>query len=139
MKADEAAETVLPLVEETLRVEKRVVETGRVRVGLRTDIVEDVLRDTLRSRRVEIEHVAIGRTVTEIPRIRQENDVIIVPVVEEVLVVEKRLVLREEIHLRLIEGQEDVAHAATRRVQRATVERLPPDTISGTNSEEKKA
>ncbi|MBP0493184.1 DUF2382 domain-containing protein [Pararoseomonas indoligenes] len=124
---DEAgAETVLPLVEEVLRIEKRAVETGRVRVSLSTETVEEVLRETLLTREAEVERRPVGRTVTEVPKVRQEGDVLIIPVVEEVLVVEKRLVLREEIHLRLSNAERTVEHPATRRVQRAVVERVPP-------------
>lgn len=40
-------ETVLvPLVEETARIKKRVVEMGRIRVSTRTETVEQVLRET---------------------------------------------------------------------------------------------
>jgi stress response protein YsnF len=42
----------------------------------------------------------MGRMVETAPEIRTESDVTILPVVEEVLVVEKRLVLKEELHIR---------------------------------------
>lgn len=126
MAQDDAETCAIPVVEETLRLDKRVVETGRVRVSLSTDEVQEVLRETLRTRRAEIERRAVGQVVTEVPQVRQEGDVVIIPVVEEVLVVEKRLVLREEIRLHLIETAEDVEHPATRRVQTATVQRVPP-------------
>jgi uncharacterized protein (TIGR02271 family) len=125
MTAEATAETVIPLVEETLHLGKRLVETGRVRVSLTTEVVEEVLRETLRHRHAEVERRPVGRMVTEAPAVRQEGDMIIVPVVEEVLVVEKRLMLREEIHLRLVDSEEAVEHAASRRVQHAAVERVP--------------
>ncbi|MFC0388724.1 DUF2382 domain-containing protein [Muricoccus vinaceus] len=125
MTAEATAETVIPLVEETLQVSKRLVETGRVRISLTTEVVEEVLRETLRSRYAEVERRPVGRVVTEAPAVRQEGNVIIVPVVEEVLVVEKRLMLREEVHLRLVDGEEAVEHTASRRVQHAAVERVP--------------
>jgi hypothetical protein len=43
--------------------------------------------------------VQIDRIVAEPPVQRQEGDTLILPVVEEVLVVEKRLMLREEIRI----------------------------------------
>lgn len=124
------SEEVIPLVEEVLRLSKRTVETGRVRVSLTTETVEEILRETLRSRRVEVERVPIGREVSEVPSTRQQGDVIVVPVVKEVLVVTKRLVLREEIRLHLVDSEERVEQPATRRVQRATVERLSLDKAS---------
>ncbi|MBI0539572.1 DUF2382 domain-containing protein [Roseomonas sp. KE2513] len=120
-------EEVIPLVEEVLHVSKRTAETGRVRVSLTTETVEETLRETLRSQRTEITRVPVGREVSEVPATRQEGDVTIVPVVEEQLVVMRRLVLREEIRLHLVDNEESVERPVERRVQRATVERLAPE------------
>ena len=125
-----AGETVLPLVEETLLVGKRRVETGRVRVSVTTDIEERVVRETLRSERTELERVPVGRELAAgepAPALRHEPDgTVVVPVLEEVLVVERRLVLKEEIRVRLVAVDEAVEQPVTVRRQRATVERLPP-------------
>ena len=55
--------------------------------------------DSLFSEEADVRRVPVNRVITEIPQTRQEGDVTIVPVVEEVLVVEKRLLLKEEIHI----------------------------------------
>jgi uncharacterized protein (TIGR02271 family) len=126
---------VLPLVEEALRVGKRQVETGRVRVSVSTDIEEQVVRETLRSERTELERVPIGRELAvgePAPALRQEPDgTVVVPVVEEVLVVERRLVLREEVRMRLVAVEEPVEQSVTVRKQRASIERLPPQAAEG--------
>ena len=49
---------------------------------------------------VEVTRVPIDKVVETAPEIRTDGDVTIVPVLEEVLVVEKRLVLKEELHIR---------------------------------------
>jgi stress response protein YsnF len=127
---DTAEEVVLPLVEEALRVGKRRVETGRVRVSVSTDVEERVVRETLRSERAELERVPVNRELAEgepAPVVRQEPDgTVVVPVLEEVLVVERRLVLREEIRMRLVSVDEPVEQPVAVRRQRASVERLPP-------------
>lgn len=127
--ADE--ELVLPLIEEALRVGKRRVETGRVRVSLATEVEERLVRETLRSERVEVERVAVGRELAlgEVaPVARREADgTLVVPVLEEVLVVERRLVLREEVRLRTVAAEETVEQPVTVRRQRAAVERLPAE------------
>lgn len=91
---------IIPVLRETLNVSKREVERGRVvihkTVSERDEAVEILLRQT----DVSVERVPVGRIVTEAPSSRQEGDVMIVPVMEEVLVVEKRLVLKEELHIR---------------------------------------
>ncbi|MDJ0390495.1 DUF2382 domain-containing protein [Roseomonas sp. E05] len=121
----ETEPTVVPVVEEVLRASKTKRETGRVRVSIRTETVEDMVEARLRSRAASVERVAVGREVTEVPQIREEDGVLIVPVVEEVLVVERRLVLKEEIRLRQTESEETVQQPVARRVQHATIERLP--------------
>jgi stress response protein YsnF len=60
------------------------------------------------------------------PGIRTEGDVTIVPVLEEVLVVEKRLLLKEELHIRRGVETETVEVPVTLRKQRAVVEREAP-------------
>lgn len=124
----EPAETVIPLLEEHLRLGKRVRETGRVRVSVTTGAEARRIEETLRSKLVEIERVPVGRTVAEAPPVREEGDTLVIPVLEEVLVVERRLVLREEVRLRLRVEERRHAEEVTLRRQSAAIERLPPRT-----------
>lgn len=48
---------------------------------------------------VDVQRVAINQVVESVPDTRIEGDTTIIPVVEEILVVEKRLVLREEVRI----------------------------------------
>lgn len=118
---------VLPLVQEELRIEKRRVTTGTVRVRSIVDMVEAVARATLEEETVEVTRVPVGAQIDEVPQMRTEGDTTIIPVVEEVLVVEKRLVLKEELHIRRRVKSEEVGIPVLLRKQRAVVERLPPD------------
>ncbi len=120
MKAEEIA---VPLVEERAIVGKRVFETGRVQVRTRTEQREELVEAELAREEVEVERVAVGREVDAVPAVRQEGDVTIVPVVEEVLVVQKRLVLVEEVHLRRTRRSETVSHPVSLAMQRADVVR----------------
>ncbi|MCJ2101809.1 YsnF/AvaK domain-containing protein [Methylobacterium sp. E-046] len=124
-------ETVsLPLIEETARIDKRAVETGRVRVSTLTETIDQVLRETLRSDMVGVTRVPINRTLTEgemPPAVREENGVTIIPVLEEILVVEKRLFLKEEVHVRQTTAGEDVEMPVTLRRQHAVIERVSPE------------
>jgi uncharacterized protein (TIGR02271 family) len=120
----------LPLIAETARIDKVAVETGRVRVSTRTEAVDQVLRETLRSDMVGVTRVPINRTLAEgetPPVAREENGVTIIPILEEILVVEKRLVLKEEVHVRQTTAVEDVEVPVTLRRQHAEVERTGPD------------
>ena len=123
----ELGETIesIPIVEEQLRLDKRETVTGRVRVRTAVDVVEEMAQATLDRETVEVTRVPVDRVVDEAPGIRTENDVTIVPVLEEVLVVEKRLVLKEELHIRRQSRTEEVQVPVELRKQRAVVERLP--------------
>lgn len=119
----------VPVVEETARIEKRAVETGRVRVSTRTETLEQVLRESLRGEAVGITRVPIDREIAAgeaAPQVRTEGGVTIIPVLEEVLVVEKRLMLREEVHIQRTFSAEDVEVPVTLRRQRAEIEHVEP-------------
>lgn len=117
----------IPLLEEQLRVGKRVVETGRVRIRTVVDENRVWVREDLERESVEVVRVPIDRQVDVVPQVRVENDVIIVPVVEEVVVVEKRLVLVEELHVHRRRTTEHVEEPVTLRRTRAEVERVEGD------------
>ena len=118
---------VIPLVEEELRIDKRSVVTGKVRVRTVVDTVEEMARATLEGRQVEVVRVPIDREIDVAPAVRTEGDVVIVPVVEEILVVEKRLVLKEELRLQPRKTEETVEVPVTLRKQRAVFERVGPE------------
>jgi uncharacterized protein (TIGR02271 family) len=121
-----AEEAILPLLEERLRIRKRVRQTGRVRVAVTTAEQTRRVEETLLHRLVEVERVPVGRAVAEAPPVREEGDTLVIPVVEEVLVVERRLVLREEVRVRLsTERRREVSEVSLRR-QDVAVTRLPP-------------
>ncbi len=114
---------VIPLVEERVSATKRRVETGRVRVTTRVEQREELVRAELLRDEVDIEGVPVGREIDRVPDVRQEGEVTIVPVVEEVLVVETRLVLVEEIRLRRVQGRETVEKPVILAAQRAEIVR----------------
>jgi uncharacterized protein (TIGR02271 family) len=89
----------IPVIQEQVAIGKRTVETGRVRVSKTVREEEQVIDPPLLRTDVLVEHVPINRPVDSLPSVRQDGQTTIVPVVEEVLVVEKRLVLREELHI----------------------------------------
>jgi uncharacterized protein (TIGR02271 family) len=124
---DAEATRTIPLLEERLAVGRRVVETGRVRVHLSTTTEDAVVREALRDERVEIKRVPVGREVAAAPAIREEEDgaVLVVPVLEEVLVVERRLVLKKELRIRRVSSRRTSEQTMPLRRQTATVERLP--------------
>ena len=121
---------VLTLVEEVARVEKRDVVTGRVRIATRTDTVDQTVRETLEGQTVEVSRISVDRMLLPgepVPQIRTEGDLTVIPVLEEVLVVEKRLVLKEELRvLRRVETGVFEETVALHR-QSAVIDHLDPN------------
>lgn len=91
------------------------------------DVVTESVQASLQTETVEVTHVPVDREIGEAPQVRTENGVTIIPVVEEVLVVEKRLILKEEIHIRHLIQTENVEIPVEVRKQRPEVERTPVD------------
>lgn len=113
----------IPLAEERLIVSKRPVER-RVRIRTVTEEIPAALREEMIAERVEVQHVEVERELTGTPEIRFENDVMIIPVIEERLVVEKKLFLVEEVHVRRLKGVERIEQPVTLRKQRIVIDRM---------------
>jgi uncharacterized protein (TIGR02271 family) len=97
-KADEEL-LVIPLVEERVRVERHPVKGARVRIDTHVKERNAVIDEVLRSEDVVVERVPIGAIIEAAPSPRQEGDTLIIPLVEEEVFVQRRLVLREELHV----------------------------------------
>ena len=124
----ERSATSIPVVEEKVKVAVEEAVTGRVRVQTITETFDEVVRHELHGVRATVVTVPVGRTLEfgeAPPGPRSEGGVMIVPILEEIVVVEKRLVLKEELHIRQEETVEEVEVPVTVRKQRAVVEKLP--------------
>ena len=113
----------IPLVEERLSVAKRQVESGRVRVRVTVEEREELVTEQLMRDDLQIERVPKNVRVSDVPHVRLEGNTTIVPVVEEVLVVEKALMLVEEIHICRRSVPEKTQIPVKLRSERAAVER----------------
>jgi uncharacterized protein (TIGR02271 family) len=113
----------IPLVEERALVTKREVETGRLRVKVAVEERQENLPVELSHDEVEIERVPMNQALSQFPSVRLEGSTTIIPVVEEVVVVEKRLVLVEEIHVRRKSRSETSHVPVTLRSERVEIDR----------------
>lgn len=128
---DDDPERTIPLFEEQLHVRKADVVTDEVRVTTSVEeravlIGEDVERGDL-----HVERIAVERAVAEAPAPRQDGDTLIVSIVEERVVVEKRLFVIEELHITRTTTTERVTIPETVRTMRATVEHARPSSMTG--------
>ncbi len=127
-----SVETVIPVYVEEAVISKKQVATGRVRVATITKLHEQAVDELLEHERVEVERKPIGKRVASMPKVREEDGVIIIPVVEEEIVVERHLVLKEEVYVRRIRETEKFQEQVQLRRQEASITRLPGDSsVSG--------
>jgi len=87
---------VIPVVAEEAVVQKRQRTTGSVTIHKSVHERTEVVDPALQADEVTVERIAVNRIVEAPVPVRQEGDTTIIPLLEEVLVVEKRLMLREE-------------------------------------------
>jgi stress response protein YsnF len=116
----------ISLASEELAIVKRLVEGETARVRIETKSDDHVVSLTAAHEHIEVETVEIGREINEMPEVRFEGNVTIVPVVEEQAVIVKRLILKQEVRLTRVRTEETVNETVALRSERAVIERLPP-------------
>lgn len=117
------SEVRVPLGSEHITLHKRKRVTARVRIQTHVTEQDVPVSAELFEENVDVTRVPIDRIVDHAPAVRTEGDVTIIPVLEEVIVSEKKLRLREEIHVRRTVKTTTVNDVVTLRTQRAEIER----------------
>lgn len=117
----------IPIAREEVEVSRRIHESGRIRVRKAVRERDAIINEPVLREEGEVKRITINRAIEEPMEARYEGDVLVIPVVEEVLVVRKQLMLKEEIHIR----RRSVAVQHTERLrlrsEEVFIERLPPD------------
>ena len=113
----------IPVFEEVARVTTRAVTTADVRVHITVSERDETVEALLLRQDVTVERVAFGVQVEAPPPVRHEGDTIVVPVIEERMVVEKRLFLTEELRIRIGEARQPTAQAVRLRREHAEIVR----------------
>jgi uncharacterized protein (TIGR02271 family) len=122
--------TVIPVTEEVPVISKRTVETGRLRIDRKVSEREVVLDEPLLRHEVRIERVSIGRDLPageQPPQVRYEGETMIVPVLEEMAVVVKKIVLTEEIRITRISREFHDPQNVKVKVEEVSVQRVDDD------------
>jgi uncharacterized protein (TIGR02271 family) len=119
------APVIIPVIHEELEIGKRRVETrGGVRIHKSAREVDETVDLPLIHEQVEVERVPVDRLLDAPAPVRHVGETIIVPVMEEVLVVRKELRLVEELHIRKVRTEFRDPRTVTLRKEEATIERL---------------
>lgn len=116
---------VIPVIEEQLVIDKRVVEKGRVRISKRVREQEETVNIPLVQENVQVERIPLNQYIAEPPPpVRYEGNTMIIPVVREVVVVEKRLVLVEELRVTKNQVQTQETQKVRLRKEEVKVKRV---------------
>ena len=117
---------VVPVVAEELAMGKRQVESGRVRITKQVREEQQTVDQPLFTEQAVVERVPVNRIVDGPVEVRHEGETMIVPLLEEVLVVEKRLMLREEVRVTTRRTETHQPQTVTLRKEDVKVERVGP-------------
>ena len=124
--ATPSASRTIPVAAERLRLGRRRIERGRVRVRTVTRERHEIVDTPVTRDEVVVRRVPVDRFVdTPVPD-RYDGETLVISVLEEVPVVVKRLRVVEEVHIerRTVTGRR--RERVTLRRQEPITERLPP-------------
>ena len=115
--------TVIPVIQEEAHIATQTTERGRVRITKRVHTQEETVDTPLRQERVQVERVPVEKIVDSPVTMHYDGDTLVIPVMEEVLVVEKRLLLKEEVRVTKYVGETQHQETVRVRAEEIAVER----------------
>jgi len=91
---------IIPVIAEKLAVTTRRVERGKVLIHKRVETHQEIVDIPTICEQVHVERTAINKLLEDVvPEVREEDEVLIIPLIEEVPGVENQLMLREEVRI----------------------------------------
>ena len=123
MKRKKEDTPALHVFQEKVNIDKKTVVSGKVVIQKKVYEEEEIVAVPVAHEEVEIKKVAVNKYVETAPGVRHEGDTTIIPVIKEVLVVEKKLLLVEEVHVTKHVVQQTKEHTIALRKEEIEVER----------------
>ena len=118
-------DVVIPVVQEQVSVDAVPVVTGGVRVTKRVESQDQVIEQQLHTTHADVKRVKTNRVVDGPQQpIQRSGNTMIIPVVSEVLHIEKRWVVTEEIHITQREEVENFQQTVPVNYEHADIEQL---------------
>ena len=125
--APESIGQPVPVIEEVLHVGTRLVDSGRgVRIHQKVLQTPHLVEQSLLREEMTIEHIQHDLLLApnEVPEVRYEGETLIIPVLEEVLVVQKQLRLKEEIRVTRTRHSVSVSQTVILDTEQVHIERF---------------
>ena len=95
-------EMKIPVTKEEISITQHRIDTGKgIRVKKHVLEHDEIVDVPHAEEKLSVKHIEVGTILSEgsLPQPRQEGDTYIIPVFEEVYVIEKRVRLKEEVHI----------------------------------------
>jgi uncharacterized protein (TIGR02271 family) len=119
-------EKVIPVIEESVQVDKKWVETGKVHISKKVSEHNEVIDIPLKHEEVNIERVEVNEYVDSLPpAVRYEGETMIIPVLKEVFV--KRVMIVEEIRVTRKEVEKHTQQEVTLKKEEIHVNKTSTD------------
>jgi uncharacterized protein (TIGR02271 family) len=99
MNSDNNSPQKIDVIQEQAIVDKQVIEKARVRVTKNAKEEKENIDIDVAHEEVEVTKIPVNKYVDTAPEVRFEGNTTIIPVLKEVLVVEKKILLVEEVHI----------------------------------------
>lgn len=116
---------VIPVLEEHLRVDKSQIETGKVIITKKVHSEPQVIDIPVVEEEVDVERIPFNQYIESTPpAVRYEGEKTIIPILKEILVVEKKLVLVEEVHITRKQVHSKISQQETLRKEEVIVNRV---------------
>lgn len=112
-------------IEEKVTVQKQIVEKGKVRIVKKVNEEDETVTIPVATEEVKVEKIPINQIVENAPAVRYEGDTMIIPVVKEVIIIEKKLMLVEEVHVTKHTLHMQDQRTIPLRKEEVIVERIP--------------
>ncbi len=124
---------VIPIIEEQWQVSKKVVETGKVVLSKKVHQEEVEVDVPLMHEEHTIERIPVNQYVdTAPPAMRYEGETMIIPVLKEEVVVQKRILVVEELRITKRQVETHSPQQITLRKEEVIVDRTTHDQVGGT-------
>lgn len=121
---EEGEEIIIPVLKEELQIDKEVIETGRVHIIKKITEEKNTVEVPIKYTEVNVERKPKNEYVdANHQAIRYEGDTIIVSVLKEVVVVQKKILLVEELHINKTQHQETHTEEVTLKSEQISVKR----------------
>jgi uncharacterized protein (TIGR02271 family) len=92
-------EAIINVLKERALIQKNIVEKAKVHIEKKVHHTEETIHIPVVSEEVEIKKIAVNQYVETVPPVRYEGDTIVIPAIKEILIVEKKLLLVEEVYV----------------------------------------